>query len=229
MYIRNLVLMLFIGASGTMLFSCSSTEEAIQSRANQTPPASDIDLQALINNTPDGGTVSIPKARFVLRRGLIVKGRKNLTIECVPGAQIFVDDISADVIEIVDSEGITIRGAFFRHLNPLKKYECHGDVVKVRNSSNLLIENSELDGCGAIGLSAWQSRNITLKQSLVANNSFNAFYFDGCGTIRIKDNVIEKNANLMQSYRSDDIEMSGNIIRNNGGYWDTPEKPGLQN
>ena len=214
--------------AGFVLASCSPKEATFYSRSGENPPPSTLSLQELIDKTPDGGTVSVPKAKFVLKQGLLVANRKNIRIECAPGSQILVDDISADVIEIVDSKGISISGAFLRHLNPLKKYECHGDVVKLRNASEVTIENSELDGCGAIGLSAWGSSNITVQNCLIAHNSFNALYIDGCATVRIKDNVIENNANLIQSYRSDDIEMSGNVIRNNGGYWDTPGKAGLK-
>ena len=162
---------LFLLLSGLFLLSCSPKEGEFYSRGNETPPPSDIDLQSLIDRTPDGGTVRVPKARFVLKRGLVVENRRNLHLECEPGSQILVDDIGADVIEIAGSEGIRISGAFFRHLKPLKGYECHGDVVKLRNSTDVMIENSELDGCGAIGLSAWQSNNLTVRNCLIAHNS----------------------------------------------------------
>ena len=221
---RYLLLFLFL----PLWIGCSSSEVVFTSRGGQNPPPSDLDIQSLIDRTPDGGTVRIPKAKYIFSDGLVISGRKGLRLECEPGSQILVDDISADVIEIVDSREITITGAFLRHLKPSKEYECHGDVVKLRDATGITIENSELDGCGAIGLSAWQSSSITLKNCLIAHNSFNALYLDGCEVVRIKDNVIQNNANLMQSYRSTDIEMSGNVIRNNGGYWEKPGKSGLQ-
>lgn len=209
------------------LSSCSKKEAEIYSRGNQTPPDSDLNLQNLIDDTPDGGTVRIPKARYVLDDGLIVANRRDITIECEPGAQILVDDISADVLEIADCENVTLRGAFLRHLKPLANYECHGDVLKVRNARNVVVENSELDGCGAIGLSAWGVEGITVEHCLIQHNSFNAFYFDGCSTVRIRNCVIQDNANFMQMYRTEDVEMAGNVARRNSGYWEEPEEPGL--
>ena len=213
---------------GTMILaSCTSSQKGFPSRSNQTPATSSQNLQEMIDNASDGSTISIPKARYVLQQGLIVSGKRNLVLDCEPGSQILVDDISEDVIEIAYSEQITLKGAFLRHLNPLKEYDCHGDVVKLRNASRVTIENSELDGCGAIGVAAWESDNLLIKNCRITNNSFNAMYFDQCKEIAIKDNVIEKNANLMQTYRTDGIEMSGNLIRNNGGYWEKAGTPGL--
>lgn len=210
------------------LSACSPKQAEFYSRANDTPPDSNLNLQDLIDDTPDGGTVRIPRGRYVLSDGLIVSGRNDLTIECEPGSQILVNDISADVLEIEGSENITLRGAFLRHLNPLPRYECHGDVLKIRQSSTVTVENSELDGCGAVGVSAWGSANITVDHCLVRHNSFNAFYFEQCSTIRIRNSVIQDNANFMQMYRSDDLEMAGNVEQRNGGYWTEPEEPGLK-
>ena len=215
--------------AGVIQFTgCSGTDPAIQSRSAENPPESDLDLQELIDGTSDGGTVHIPKAKYILVDGLRVHGRENLTIACEPGSQILVDDISADVLEIADSKGIQIRGAFLRHLKPLPEYQCHGDVLKLRNSENVTIENSELDGCGAIGVSIWKSRNVTVKQCLIQNNSFNALYFDSGEKIRIMDCIIQDNANFLQMYRTQDLQLSGNVVRRNGGYWEEPQKPGLR-
>jgi len=82
-------------------------------------------------------------------------------------------------------------------------------VGKLRQASTVVIENSELDGCGAIGVATWESNDVVIKNCLMTNNSFNTFYFDRCQDITIKENVIEQNANLMQTYRTDGIEMSG--------------------
>lgn len=220
----------FLLASLALLFlsSCSPKQAEFYSRGNDTPPDSNLDLQGLIDSAPDGGTVHIPMGRYVLSDGLIVSGRKDLTIECAPGSQILVNDISADVLEIADCTNITLRGAFLRHLKPLPNYECHGDVLKIRKAENVRVENSELDGCGAIGVSAWGSNNITISHCLIQHNSFNALYFDRCDVIRVKNCVIQDNANFMQMYGSTDVEMSGNVAQRNGGYWDEPEKPGLQ-
>lgn len=207
---------------------CSGSDTTVRSRADQNPPESTLNLQELIDKTPDGGTVTIPLARYVLSDGLRVHNRTNLTISCAPGSQILVDDISADVLEIANSTDIRIEGAFLRHLKPLPEYECHGDVLKMRGSENIVVENSELDGCGAIGVAVWQSRNIKVKQCLIQNNSFNALYFEGAENVHIADCVIQDNANLFQMYRSQDVQMSGNIIRRNGGYWEEPETPGLR-
>ena len=227
--ISSFLLLITLLATGTAFTTgCSGPETTVRSRADQNPPTSTLNLQELINTTPDGGTVTIPMGRYVLSDGLRVHDRNNLTISCAPGSQILVDDISADVIEIANSQNIRIEGAFLRHLKPLPEYECHGDVLKMRSSENIVVEDSELDGCGAIGVAVWQCRNVQVKQCLIQNNSFNALYFESAENVHIANCIIQDNANLFQMYRSQDIQMSGNIIRRNGGYWEEPETPGLR-
>ncbi len=215
-------------AAGIFSGCSSSSETTFRSRAGENPPESNLNLQELIDNTPDGGTVRIPKAKYILTDGLRVYNRNNLTIACERGSQILVNDISADVLEIADSKGIRLQGAFLRHLKPLPKYECHGDVLKLRTSEDVIVEDSELDGCGAIGVSIWKSTNVTVQHCLIQNNSFNALYFESGQNIRVHNCVIQDNANFMQLYRTQDVQMSGNIVRRNGGYWEEPQKPGLR-
>lgn len=209
------------------LLACTGGGKAIKSRLSDSPPPSDLNIQNLINGTPDGGVVRIPKATYLLTEGLVVQDRHGLTIECEPGAKILVDDISADVLEVTNSSDITIRGAFLRHKKPLPKYECHGDVLKLRGSRNIRIFNSELDGCGAIGVSVWQSSAVLVKHCLIRHNSFNALYFEGSNEIQVVHCIIRDNANLLQAYRCQSIQMAGNVMENNGGYWEEPGVPGL--
>jgi len=205
-----LVVLLVISACRT-----PSSGGAIQEEA----PWRTLDLQALIDDTPDGAEVFIPYGRYRLEKGLLVKGRKHLTITARTGTWIYVEDLDAHVITIAGSEDIEVRNLSLRHWEPLEVYECHGSVVEVQDSTSIRILNSVLDGCGAVGVSAEKSRDLFVAHCQIQNNSFNAFYFYEVNTISLRSNVIEDNANFMQAYHVHQLEMRENEIRNNFGYW----------
>lgn len=100
------------------------------------------------------------------------------------------------------------------------EYECHGNVVDVRDSTNIAIHACDINGCGAIGVFVRNSAGVVVEGCHVHRNTFNAFYLHGCRGVRIQQNVVEHNANFIQAYDVNDLQMSHNVIHDNGGYWD---------
>ncbi len=193
------------------------------------PPEMDLDLQAMIDEARDGSTVEIPFGEFRLAQGLTIANRRNLTLTSRPGARILVADTNADVLAISDCDNILVQNLFLRHIKPMEDYECHGAVVRIVNSVNARIVNCELNGCGAIGVSANQAQGVLVRNCFVHSNTFNAFYFESCGAVEIQSCVVEDNANFIQMYRTDSLEMRDNLIRRNGGYWaELDPNPGLK-
>ena len=199
------------------------------SLADSGAPERDTNIQELIDDTKNGGVVRIPRGRYILKKGLVVKGRKDLTIRCEEGAQILVDDVNEDVITLDKCSNIRIENAYLRHVEPLTKYACHGSVIRVWHSNNIAIINCELNGCGSIGLAASDTSELTVRNCYVHHNTFKAFGLYGCKGVRIQSCVVEDNASFLQSSGLDDVELSDNIIRRNGGYWRKKDpSPGLR-
>ena len=123
----------------------------------------DVDLQALIDQTGDGGEVRLAPVRYVLAEGLRIDGRRRLTLRGAAGTQIMVNNVNADVVRIRNSADIRISDLLLRHVEPLREYDCHGDVVAIVDSRDIAVVNGELNGCGAIGLSAWNSDDILVQ------------------------------------------------------------------
>jgi len=178
-----------------------------------------LDLQALIDQTGDGGDLLIPYGRYRLAEGLVIKNRKHLTLTARTGTWIYVEDPDAHVISVLNSEDIEIRNLSLRHWEPLEEYVCHGSVVQVQDSNLIRIVNSVLDGCGAVGVNASNSRGISVHHCRIQNNSFTAFAFARVDGIELVSNVIENNANLLQGYEIHGLTMRENSIRDNFGYW----------
>jgi hypothetical protein len=150
----------------------------------------------------------------------MLRRREDLTIRCEPGTQILVSDVEENVLTIDRCERIEIGGAHLRHLKPLKEYKCHGAVVGIKESTGVEIVDCELDGCGAIGVSAWDSSELTVHHCHVHNNTFTALYLHGCDKVKITSSVIRDNGNLVQAYETRGLGMHDNTIERNGGYWE---------
>ncbi len=216
--------LLIVGIVALVCTSCHGPHKATQAGKPATTAVTQaVDVQRLIDEAEDNGLVQVPTGRYVLPKGLTVTNRKGLRIVFKKGAAILVDDVTQNVVSIIDSEHISIENAKLGHLTPLAEYECHGNVVDVRDSTNVRIQSCDINGCGAVGVFARGSSGIVVEGSHVHRNTFNAFYLHGCRGVRIERNVVEHNANFMQAYEVDDLQMSHNVIRDNGGYWDGSE------
>ncbi|MCG3179426.1 MAG: hypothetical protein BIFFINMI_01761 [Phycisphaerae bacterium] len=190
-------------------------------------PAGQLDLQKLINETKDGGVAMVPLGRYVLAKPLTVARRKQLHISFAPGTQVRIADTDACVILIDGCEKVKVSGCRARHVKPLPEYECNAPVLTVTKSSRVVIENCELNGCGAMGISASDVKNLKVANCHIHHNTFNALGLYNCDEVLVVGNIIEDNANLLQSDNCKDLSWSDNLIRNNGGYWRKARAPGL--
>lgn len=195
---------------------------AAAEQAHVDPPVvEDVDLQALIDQAPDGSTITIASGTYIIDTGLVIRGREDLTIICESPVNIFCRDTNDDVLTVHDSTGITLAGARLRHVEPLDEYMCHGGVVRLMEVSDVLVYRCELDGCGAIGASIRSSQNVHIHQCHIHDNSFAAFYIDNSDEVKITDCRIVDNMTMLANYARGDqsLEMWGNTITNNTGYW----------
>lgn len=222
---RSLAAVLVSG--GLLLASCAAPGPRADGAADSLPDrTAEISLQGLIDAAADGESVAVPAGRYVLTEPLVIRGRQGLTVAFGPPAEVLLTDPNRDVVRIEDSAGITLRGALVRHLEPLAEYQCHGAVVEVSRSETVTIDDCTLNGSGAIGVSARQVRDLTIQHCVIERNSFNALCLTDCSGVRVFDCVIRANANFLQADGLNDVEFSGNVIHDNGGYWREPEPAG---
>jgi parallel beta-helix repeat protein len=204
----------------------SAGPDSIQTAGQATVGAADI--QKIIDDAKSNKVVRIPKGVYELDRSLVIRDKKNITFRCAAGTQILVTDVMVPVVSIQNCEGVVFENALARHKKPLKQYECHGAVFEISGSDSIVVFNCDINGSGAIGVSAKETSRLTVQNCHVHENSFNAFYLDKCSDIVIKRNRIEKNGNLFQCYSINDLMMMNNSTDNNGGYWEKLDPaPGL--
>jgi hypothetical protein len=224
-YVAMVYALLAVWAAG-----CGSEPTTIREGRFETPevdlPLQTVDVQRLVNEAPDGGTVTIPLGRYVLTKPLKINRRNNLHVAFTPGTQLRCTNTDQAVIAMEGCQGLTLSGVRARHVTPLETYNCHGPVISVLDSRAVRIGNCEINGCGAIGVSAQRS-TLKITNCHIHHNTFNAFYFESCEEVSVIGNIIEDNANTFQAYRCGEILWSDNLVRNNGGYWEKPREPGL--
>jgi hypothetical protein len=188
------------------------------------------DLEALIAQAPSNSTLTLPAGRFVLSHSLVIHDKESLAITAPPGFVLLVNDVNSEVITIRNCNALTIEGGSFAHLKPLKAYKCDAAVLRVEDSKKFTVRHASLHGCGAIGVEAHSVERLRIEGCDLRENTFNAIYISKCSGVRIWDNVIEHNGNTLQLDGVDDLEMSGNLILDNGGYWREPAaRPGPDN
>lgn len=206
-----------------MITGCSSSQTMqFKSRENPNLAQRTDNLQALIDQTPDNTTLRIVKGKYIINQGLVIKGRVGLSVIAEPGTAILLTNLEQDVLTIEGSKHISLFNVLMRHHTPLTEYRCEGGVIRIDDSKDITIANSELNGCGAVGVSAQNTQSLTIEHCYIHNNSFNALYLSSVDGLRLWSNVIADNANTLQLYNVTDMQMSDNIITRNTGYWRTP-------
>lgn len=188
-------------------------------------------LLDIIMNSTAGDTIDIPCDTYINSSTLSLIELHDVCIRFEPGTRVLLDDVYSDVLELNNCSDIRILGGFFRHVDPLEEYDCHGGVIRIRNCSNITIDNCTVSGCGAIGFLINDSENIEILHCLIEDNSFTAFYLSSFNDLDIDHCIIRNNGQLFYSstvHELIDLRMSNNFIHNNNTYFYDDEMPGLR-
>ena len=100
---------------------------------------------------------------------------------------------NADVIYVEGGRNITLKDFKATHTEPNGPLGCTGSVVQVYNNQDMLIQDCKLNGCGIIGLMAYNSKNLNLKNNYIYNNSQYGVLFDKESSLDIRNNTFEDN------------------------------------
>ncbi len=182
-------------------------------------PGNPKQLTEAVQFAQDGDTIFLSAGKYYLKDSLEIKGKDNLTIVGQGKVDIFLKDVYQDVISIINCGKVTITNIHAQHVQPLKAYECHGSVIRIENTKETHILGCELNGCGAVGVNAYNAGAVFVENCYIHHNSFNAFYLSRVTSVTIINNIIKDNKSFAQFYDCKDIMMYGNSTANNTGYW----------
>ncbi|MCB9639382.1 MAG: right-handed parallel beta-helix repeat-containing protein [Myxococcales bacterium] len=181
-------------------------------------------FQETINQSNPGDTILLRAGIYRYKKGLQIHNVDKLSIEGQGEVWIIVEDLYDDVFQIKDSSDITIRFIKARHARPLGKFNCEGAVIRAMNSKRIWIDHCELNGSGAVGIRAFEVRDLVATHNFIHHNTLAAFMIMQSRWIAIHHNTIVNNGSSIYSLGSASIRMNQNVVANNKGNntWSSP-------
>lgn len=111
----------------------------------------------------------------------------NLNIEGMDSGkvEIKVEPRFANIINFTNVNNISIKNIVAGHTP--SEYECNAGVLQFTNSNNISIMNSELYGCGSMGLNLNAVKNLTVSNSKIDHCSLRAIQLRNCEAIKFTE------------------------------------------
>lgn len=175
-------------------------------------------LQQAVDQARSGDTIRLAEGVYRTDEALRIVERQDLFFSGEGEVWIICGDVTENVIEIIDCQGISLHNIHAKHEEWLEEYACNGAVVSVVGSNRVEIVGCELNGCGAMGVSLEDSREIDIVGCLIQRNSFAAIYIYHTDNVYIVRNKILDNATTIAAYQTSGLEMHGNVIAGNGDF-----------
>ncbi len=150
-------------------------------------------LRALLEADPVPPRIRLLPGTYRTRSPLRIEYVHGTRIEA-HGAHLILESPDENVIEIRDSSGISLIGLHARHAAPSGPPGCLGTVVQIENSEGIEIAESELDGSGIVGIAAYDSPGLLIRDNHIHHNSAYPVVYQG-PSVTLRGNRFEANGN----------------------------------
>ena len=145
----------------------------------------------------------------------------NLTIEGMTSGkvEIKVAPRFANIINFTNVQNITIKNIVAGHTPA--EYECNAGVLKFTNSNDISIMNSELYGCGSIGLSLNDVKRLNASNCTIDHCSLRAIQLYNSETIKFTEtNIINHEAysNIIMVDNSKNVTFEKCVMSDNHNF-----------
>jgi parallel beta-helix repeat protein len=217
---RNLIPLLLIIAT---LYSCSSAE-------NREWLSIEKDLQSLLINAEDGETIEIPAGNYLFKKGLLIDGKKNVTIR---GAGIDETVLSFSMQE-EGAEGIKASNCINLVFKDFTIEDAKGDNIKVTDAQGIrftkvksIWTGKPSPENGAYAFYPVLSKNVIIEECIAIGASDAGIYVGQSDSVIIRNNVVINNVAGIESENSKWVEIYGNDAHDNTGGILVFDLPGL--
>ncbi len=188
--IRSLLILL---PCAGLLLACVSGETAV-SKATTVLRVADIDaLKRLLEKGPRPATIRLEPGTYRILSPLRIAGIHGLRLEA-RGARLILESPDYNVIEIRGSSQVSIIGIHARHAKPSGPAGCLGTVIQIENSRSVEIAESELDGSGIVGIAAYDSPDLLIRDNHIHHNSAYPVVYQG-PSVTLRGNLFQANGN----------------------------------
>ena len=167
------------------------------------------DLAAALNALPSGAKVKLAPRQYLLAEAVLLDGKENITIDG-NGATLIMNSLESDVLHLTGCTNIQLLNFKATHIEASGPIGCTGNVIYIDESSDVLIEGCDLNGSGIVGIAAYNTDNLRVRNNHIHKNSEYAIIYQG-PSLLLANNTFDKNGH-------------GNVI-----YYSYAEKDGLLN
>lgn len=171
-------------------------------------------VQEAVMASNDFDTILIEPGIYRSDHTIQITGRQGLVIEGAGSDKVHlvITDLIAAVIGVERSSGIRIAGVNAYH-DPQADYSpCAGAVIQLSYSNNTTIIDNELNGCGSIGVSAYDSQQVNVIHNNIHHNSYAGLNFYR-STGLVQGNTIANNTQTVSGQPNGVIFKNNNIGR----------------
>jgi len=152
----------------------------------------------------DGDTVLIRSGTYEYEGSIMLLGVNNVVMEGEEDTHLVCTSMFDNVMWIISCNGVTIRNLHATHSDPPEDQGCTGNVFGIDSSTDVTIEDCDINGCGAIGVYSFMVDNIVLRNNYIHDNTLWAVYHELQG-------LLQEDGSLQG------LTMEGNTLVNNGG------------
>jgi hypothetical protein len=160
--------------------------------------------QMAIDAVTDGDTILIRAGTYESDASIELWGHSDVCILGEEGSKLVCTGSIENVLWIINSDRITVSGLHATHMMPSEDERCYGNVFGLDGCDEILIENCDINGCGAIGVYACLMGELILRNNFIHDNTIWAIQFEGHDLLQEYDGVTG-------------LILEGNTLINNGG------------
>ena len=175
-------------------------------------------LQKAIKIVNNGDSIIIHPGVYKSSRSINLFRKNNITITGIGKVEILCANKRANVLTISACNKISIRKLKLKHTNPGNKISCTGNVITLDTCNNIRISHCGINGCGAIGLYAYNCKNVLVTKCNITYNSKYALYLESTNNVKILGNRIAHNDGFLYKQRVEYLILSSNSRYDNTDY-----------
>lgn len=151
------------------------------------------DMASALNAIQSGNTFKLKPGEYRLERVVHLVGKENITIDG-NGAALIMNSLDSDVIFLENCRNVRLVNFKATHVEPSGPLGCTGNVIHVENSTDVTIENCDLNGSGIVGIAAYNSDNLVARNNRIHENSEYGIIYQG-PLLVLESNRFENNGN----------------------------------
>ena len=165
------------------------------------PAAKTSELDTLLAEAKSASVVSFKNRRLTLSQTVIIRNKSDITVD-FSGSQILNTTGTEVVLQLELCDRVTIVGGYFGHRLKEGNLGCEQGVISIKGCRNVTIRGADIFGCGIYGVGTAWSKNITVEDCHIHDNSVAAFWLFDSDDIKVRGCKFARNGAMYANVRT---------------------------